>query len=91
MLSPKTKRNIFRIIPFGILWLIFGMSYSLIEKGLLDDLNYYPATGNPYDFGGSAFVFLIFISITGLLVGTFEILFLNTLFNKKSFGKKIIV
>jgi len=32
MLSPKIKRNIMRIIPFGLLWLIFGISYLLIEK-----------------------------------------------------------
>ena len=65
MLSPITKRNILRIIPFVVIWLIFGINYSLIEKGLLDDLNYYPATGNPSDFGGNTFVFLIFIAITG--------------------------
>ena len=90
LLSPKTKRSIFRIIPFGVIWLIFGMSYSLIEKGLLDDLSYYPSTGNPYDFGWNTLVFLFFIAFTGLLVGTFEILYLNTFFNKKSFGKKLL-
>jgi adenylate cyclase len=90
MLSPKTKRNIFRIIPFVVIWLIFGINYSLIERGLLGDLNYYPSTGNPYDFGGYTFVFLFVIALTGLIVGSLEILFLNTLFNNKSFGIKLL-
>jgi adenylate cyclase len=91
MLSPKTKRNLIRIIPFGLLWLIFGISYLLLEKGLLGDLKYYPSTGNPYDFGGgNIIVSLIFIAISGLLVGSFEIFYLNKIFNKKSFSKKIL-
>lgn len=90
MLSPKIKRNAFRIIPFGITWLIFGIIYVLLEKGLLHDLDYYPATHNPYNFGWSTLVFLIFIFITGFIVGAIEILYLSTLFNKKSFGKKLM-
>ena len=91
MLSPKIKRNILRIIPFGALWLIFGTIYLILEKGLIGDLDYYPSTGNPYEFGGGyILVTLIFITITGLAVGSFEILYLNKLFNKKSFSKKIL-
>jgi len=91
MLSSKIKRNILRIIPFGMLWLIFGLCYMLIEKGLLGDLDYYPSTGNPYEFGGgNILVSLIFIAISGLIVGSFEILYLNKFFDKKNFGKKIL-
>jgi adenylate cyclase len=78
MLSPKTKRYIFRIIPFGLIWLVGGITYLIVEKGLLGDLDYYPSTGNPYNFGvGNILVSLIFIAITGLLVGTFEIMYLS--------------
>ena len=91
MLSPKTKRYIFRIIPFGLIWLVGGITYLIVEKGLLGDLDYYPSTGNPYNFGvGNILVSLIFIAITGLLVGTFEIMYLSKLFDKKNFGKKIL-
>ena len=90
MFSPKARRNVIRIIPFGLIWMIFGICYLLIEKGLLDELNYYPATGNPYDFGGITVIVLLTITLTGLLVGTFEILFLSTLFKSISFGKKIL-
>ena len=89
MLSPKTKRVIYRIIPFGLIWLTFGIIYLLLEKGIVGDLNYYPYTGNPYDFKGNTLISLIIIAISGLLVGAFEIMFLNNLFINMSFGKKI--
>ena len=90
MLSPKVKRSIYRIIPFGLIWFTFGIIYLLLEKGIVGDLNYYPSTGNPYDFKGNTLISLIIITVFGLLLGTFEILFLNNLFIKKSFGKKIL-
>ena len=90
MITPKTKRNISRIIPFGVLWLIFGTVYSLVEKGLLGNLNYYPSTGNPYDFESFIFVFLCLVTGAGLLIGAFEILYLNRRFVEKSLIKKII-
>jgi adenylate cyclase len=90
MLLPKTKRNIARIIPFGVIWLIFSLVYSQLEKGLLGELNYYPATGNPYNFSRNIFVTPISALITGLLIGTIEIQYFNKLFIQKSFGKKII-
>ena len=90
MLSPETKRNIFRIMPFGVIWLTFGIIYLLLEKGIVGDLNYYPSTGNPYDFEGNSLLSLIIIVIFGLLVGVFEIMFLDNLFINKSFSKKIL-
>lgn len=90
MLSPKTKKNIFRIIPFGIIWLIFSIVYTQLEKGLLDDLKYYPSTGNPYNFNNNIFITPISALITGLLIGTMEILYFNKLFIQKSFTKKIV-
>lgn len=90
MLSPKTKRSISRIIPFGIIWFIFSIVYSLLEKGILGDLNNYPSTGNPYNFNSNIFITPITALITGLLIGTVEILYLNKLFIQKSFTQKIV-
>lgn len=50
MLPPKNKRNILRIIPFGITWLVFSIIYTMLERGLLGDLNFYLASGNQYAF-----------------------------------------
>ena len=89
MLSPKTRRNISRIIPFGLIWLIFSLVYSLLERGLLGHLSYYPATGNPYDFSNTVFVTAVTALIVGLIVGSIEVLYLFKLFASKSFTKKI--
>ena len=90
MLSPKTKRNISRIIPFGLIWLIFSLVYTLLERGLLNELTYYPSTGNPYTFSQNIFITPISALIAGLLIGTIEILYLNRLFIKKKFTEKIV-
>lgn len=89
MLSPKIKRNISRIIPFGVIWLVAGVVYSLLEKGLLGDLPYYPPTKNPYNFGRNIIVIPLFALLTGLFIGTVEILWFNKFFIKRSFSKKI--
>jgi len=90
-MSPKLKRNIYRILPFGLLWGVFAVIYILIEQGLLGDLDYYPSTGNSYDFGRSIFFTTIGSILMGLVFGTAEILFLNRFFTNRSFGAKIII
>ena len=90
-LSSKHKRNIYRILPFGFLWATFGIIYSLLEKGLLGDFDYYPSTGNSYDFTSSLFITTILATVTGLILGVVEILFLSRYFSQRSFGTKLIV
>jgi adenylate cyclase len=90
MLSPKTKRNILRIIPFGVIWLAFSIIYTLLEKGLLGDLDHYPSTGNPYNFERNILVTPIAALITGLFIGTLEIFYFNKWFAQKSFTRKIL-
>lgn len=90
MLSPKTSRDISRIIPFGLIWLVFSFVYTQLEKGIIGGLKYYPATGNPYDSLGNLIIVPIAAFITGLLTGILEVLYFNKLFQQKTFGKKIL-
>lgn len=78
-----------QIIPFGILWPVFGLIYALIEKGILGDSTHYPSTGNPYDFSSGLVSGLVVSTCTGLMVGAFEVRYLNRLFARRSFGVKI--
>jgi adenylate cyclase len=89
-LSPFTRINILRILPFGLIWLFFSLVYSILEKGLLGDLNKYPTTGNPYHFGKTLWITGTTALVLGLLMGTVEILFFNKLFPKLSLLKKIV-
>jgi adenylate cyclase len=91
MLSPKTIRDIYRIFPFGAIWFIFTSIYLLLEKGIMADLETYPSTGNPYQFGWITFISLSLSTFAGLCIGFLEIKILDRFFRRKSFGKKIIL
>jgi adenylate cyclase len=91
MLSPKTKRNISRIIPFGVIWLVLGWVNLFVQEALL----VVALEGN---LNKSAVIrmtpeVLLFASIAiivvGLLVGAIEVLWLGNLFSKKSLLHKV--
>ncbi len=65
MLHPKYKRYFRQILPFGVIWLIFGLAYVFLELGLIGSLSEYPTTGNRYDFQNS----LISVSLGGFFIG----------------------
>lgn len=90
MISPKTKRDIFRILPFVITWFIFGLIYAMLEKGFLGHLNQYPSTGNQYNFSRS----IITAPLAGLTIGIFagilEVVYFSRWFIKNTFSQKIL-
>ena len=91
MLSPKTRRNVSRVIPFGVLWFIFSLIYCLLEKGLLGDLDNYPYTGNQYKFETNIVVIPAMGLVMGLLTGVLEIGYFSKWFIKNSFTRKILL
>ncbi|MCB9288875.1 MAG: adenylate/guanylate cyclase domain-containing protein [Lewinellaceae bacterium] len=89
MLSPKTKRNLFRILPFGIIWLLSGLVFLIVEQAAVGNLTGSPDTAIRMDF--KIFIFSsLAITVVGLLVGAIEVFFLNDVFAKKSLTKKIL-
>ncbi|PZR21727.1 MAG: adenylate/guanylate cyclase domain-containing protein [Flavobacterium psychrophilum] len=89
MLSPRIKRNILRIVPFGVMWLLFSGIYILLERGLLGDLKYYPASGNQYIFEKNSIVIPMIALFIGIIIGILEIFYFSNWFSRKSFTKKI--
>ncbi len=88
MLSPKTKRNISRIIPFGVIWLVLGWInlFSQVAAKQNQDLN----PSGAINVTAEVFVFAsIAVTIVGLLVGAIEVVWLGNLFSKKNFSQKI--
>ena len=73
MLSPKTRRKVALIVPFGVLWFIFSLIYCMLEKGILGDLDHYPSTGNQYRFGANIFAIPAMGLMMGLITGILEI------------------
>jgi adenylate cyclase len=90
MLSPKTRRNITRIIPFGVIWFVFSLLYSVLEKSLLANLDHYPSSGVKYDFARNALIIPVAGLIMGLLTGVLEISYFSKRFIKNSFTRKIL-
>ena len=88
MISPKNRRLLLQIIPFGIVPGVFSLIYSLLERGILGNNHFYPSTGNPYT--PQLIVPAILSMIFGWLLGAFEVMYLNKWFQKKSFTTKII-
>ena len=89
MLSPKFKRNIARILPFGIIWLLFGLIFLGVEYAATKDYDTTPVA--VISMNPEVFVFAILaVTAVGLLIGVIELLFLNRIFAKSSFLKKII-
>ena len=86
-ISPRIRRNIYQIIPFGITSFTFSALYAVIEKGILGDHPVYPPTGNPYAF--NLLVPSIVAGVFGLGIGLVELKFLSKWFKKGSFFKKI--
>lgn len=37
MLTPKTKRNISRIIPFGVIWFFTSLVFFIVEKAAIGE------------------------------------------------------
>jgi adenylate cyclase len=91
MLSPKTRKNISRIIPFSLIWLVFSIVYLLLERGILGKLDKYPSTGNPYNFLSNLTFTPIAAFTTGLIIGTIEIVYFNKLFIQKRFIQKLFL
>ncbi len=88
MISAKSKRQLVQVLPFGLIIMLFGIVYSLVEQGILGDHPIYPSTGNPYFFNPISAAVLTLIS--GLIVGSIEVFFLNKRFQKNSFLEKIV-
>lgn len=90
MFSKKHTQRIRTIFQFGTIWLVCGIVYSLLEKGLLGTSDHYPATGNPYHFKESMIINSIATFVMGMIQGLIEFYFLRKLFITMSFRKKII-
>jgi adenylate cyclase len=88
MLTPKAKRNLSRIIPFGLIWLISGWVFLIVEQAAADHASRLPSTAIQMDYKVFIFSSLALTGV-GLLIGAIELVYLNNVFARKSFARKI--
>lgn len=90
MISYKHIRILIRIVAFGLLCTYFGFIFTLIEKGIIGDLDYYPATNNPYNFKNAVQITTIGSFILGIFFGIVEVFVFDKVFRKVSFFTKLL-
>lgn len=90
-ISPQSIRKIKKIVPYAIIWLVAGVLYALIERGLLGNTTIYPSTGNIYEFKTSFLSVTIGSALMGIIFGLLEVTICKDIFKNKSFGVKIIL
>ena len=84
MLSPRIKRTITRILPFGIIWLLTGWVFLFIETSALNNVEQTSNTAIQVDYRVFIFASLA-VLIVGFLVGLLELLLFRRLFYNYSF------
>lgn len=89
MLQATTKRNLRRILPFGLIWLFSGWIFLIVEAAASDNFSQLPATAIKMDLQ----IFLvssIALAGVGLLTGFIELRFLDQLFSKTKFAHRLL-
>ncbi|MFS4491415.1 adenylate/guanylate cyclase domain-containing protein [Maribacter sp. 2308TA10-17] len=89
MMHPRNIRRIKQILPFVAFWVIFSSVYSFVEYGIIGNNEYYPSTGNLYDFKGNFVFGLVVCIIVGLLQGYIEVFWLRKRFIRHPLWVKI--
>jgi adenylate cyclase len=90
MLSNKHTQRIRKIFQFGTIWIVFGLIYTIIEKGFLGDSDHFRSTNNPYNFEKSLMINSTATFFMGVMQGLIEFYFLRKYFIKMSFRKKVV-
>ena len=87
-ISPKLKRNISRIIPFGVIWLVISWVYALTDISSTKNQNLNPETDITLTL--PVFLFANFaLLVLGLTVGFIEMVILERRLTHLSLSRKI--
>lgn len=87
-LSPKTKRNLGRILPFGLIWLLVGWFDLLTDAAATGNQNINPAV--EITLTPAVFIFAsLAVTAVGLVIGTLEVYWLKDLFRRYNFTLKL--
>lgn len=87
-LSPKTRRNLSSILPFGVIWLLVGWFDLFTDAAATGNENINPAV--EITLTPSVFIFAsLAVTAVGLTIGALEVYWLKGLFGRHSFTRKL--
>lgn len=90
-LTPKLKRNFYRILPFGIIWLIFGWAFLWTEYAVISVIGQQRMPESAIDITPTIVGFAsLSVFFVGCFVGFMEVVLIRRLFFKSSLPQKII-
>lgn len=85
ILSPKTTRKLHRIIPYGLIWMVSGWVFLIVELAVYGSLGELPETAIHMNF--PIFVLSsIAMGVVGILTGLIELKYLNNAFSSQNFA-----
>ena len=88
-LSPRARRDILRILPFGVIWLAFSQVFLVSDWAASGSFSDVPDTAIALDPAIYVFATLA-VTAVGLGVGAIELLYLNRRFATRSLGAKLV-
>ncbi len=86
-ITPKAKRNISRITPFAIIWLLIGWIIDITVLDVTRNQNLNPDTDISYTIPVLIFASLANV-LVGLIVGVLEVVYLEKRFSNRSLSAK---
>ena len=89
-IHPKYRRYFWQASIFAVIWAVFGLVYVVLERGILGNSDFYPATSNRYDFMSSLVYTTIGSFLMGFLQGWTEVVWMRKKFRNRSFWIKIL-
>ncbi len=87
-ISPKAIRNISRITPFAIIWLLSGWITDITEIGVTRNQNLNPDTDISLTIPVLIFASLANV-LVGLIVGVLEVVYLEKRFSNRTLNAKL--
>lgn len=87
-ITPKAKRNISRIIPFAIIWVLIGWITDITEIGITRNQNLNPDTDISFTIPVLIFASLA-NALVGLIVGALEVVYLEKRFSNQTLRTKL--
>jgi adenylate cyclase len=88
-LSPKAQRNLQKILPFGIIWMLLGWVFLFIEHAVVEQNPDVPSTAIQLNLQIVLFASISVFAL-GLFIGTVEVFFTDRLFKKQTLFRKIL-
>ncbi|MEM1271319.1 MAG: hypothetical protein AAGI08_14850, partial [Bacteroidota bacterium] len=88
-LSPRSRRNLVRVLPFGLIWFVFSQIFLFSDLLAIRHVKVLPEEAIQPDVA----IYLVAsfaVTTVGLLIGVVELLFLSDRFADKSLKRKLV-